>query len=205
MSEHRLPNNAYYEHRPVRHHAQGDVYNNVPFYYGTLATSTFQGEGARTRPSITEDDLVPKRRVGFGVICSYTCGFMSQPPKSCRDYGHPFRLMAPIQTLDELSEDGLADKDRRNVEEMGVVHGLMYVPHPMTGVPSAVCAYRTSLVHSDALPEEYLVKRFSESAQRILMNTLIQVVSPAWFSPYPEEGEAEDPFKPDLSDGWPDD
>lgn len=115
--------------------------------------------------------------------------------------------MAPVMALDDLSEIGLPDKDRRNVEEKGIIHGLMYTPHPDTGAPSAVCAYRMSLVHADALPKEHLVARFSEAAQRILMSTLIQVVSPRLFLPYPEEddADAEDPFKPDLSDGWPDD
>ena len=191
----------------MRHHAQGDFYDNVPFYYGTISHSPFQAEGSRTRPSIPLEDPAPIRTVGIGVICSYTCGFMSQPPKTHKEYGHPYRLMAPVVSLDYLSDAGLSDKDRRNVEEKGAIHGLMYTPHPFTGAASAVCAYRVSLVHADALPAEHLMARFSEDAQRILMTTLIQVVSPKFFSPRPakDDSSAEDPFKPDLSDGWPDD
>lgn len=203
MSKYRLPDNAYFEDRPVRHHAQGDFYDDVPFYVGTVRDSSFHSEGDRTRPSFPEPDAIPW--VGLGVICSYTCGFMSQPANQSRGYGHPFRLMAPVWTLDHLTEVGLEAKDRRSVMQKGVSHGLMYTPHPKTGEPSVVVTYRMSLVRAEALPEDRRVARFSEAAQRILMTSIIHVVSPTLFTPYPRDPGAEDYFSPDLSDGWPND
>lgn len=70
--------------------------------------------------------------VGFhalGVVCSYTCGFVAQPPGT-KGYSHPYRLVAPVVPLRDAVEWGRPLGQARTVRDRGGVNGLMYLPWP---------------------------------------------------------------------------
>jgi hypothetical protein len=154
----RLPAERYYRDRSVEHAAQGDLYDEIPFSHATLFTSSFRPEGRRRRPS-AEGDFVPiVSRIGIGVVCSYTCGFMAQPP-GAHGYAHPFRIVAPVITFDAALRTGeLTEQNLRTLSELGLMSGLMYLPDPKPSQGESPWAghamallYRPTLVSQDLL------------------------------------------------------
>src|SRR5688500_12293624 len=178
----RLAESDYYGPPPTRHVAQGDVFSEVPFALGDVKRRKFKGAGKRQRPlfgphkSQTEP-LAYLNYTGLGVVCSYTCGFMAQPVGT-EGYGHPYRLMAPIISIEDLAAEGVPRSEPQNLKGSGGSDGYMYVPPPLTGEPAIICLYRMTLVHQDALDELDRVTSMSEAAQRILIARCTQIVSP---------------------------
>lgn len=198
----RLDDDAYYEDRPVTHTAQGDLYDRVPFAYATVPAVGDRPRGARKRPT---DDL-PVATVApletTGVVCSYTCGFLAQPPGT-EGYAHPFRTVAPILPLRDLLRMGMKANELRKIREYGGVNGFMYLPvlgddeedDEWRGAGAALL-YRPTLVSQGLLDQRERVARLSEPAQRILIARLIQIFSPSLFDP------SEPVLAPDMSDSW---
>ncbi len=200
----RLETEDYYEDRPVAHTAQGDLYEDVPFVYATAAQGEFRSRGSRTRPSETTETVIPTPPYTvIGIVCSYTCGFLAQPP-GVEGYAHPFRLMAPVVLLRELKSDGMKNGELRRIRDHGGANGFMYLPWPLEDPVvdewqghATVALYRPALVTQGLLDARRRVARLSQPAQRILGVRLIQVVSANLFDPT-DENLAD----PDLSDSW---
>lgn len=199
----RLPDPAdYFEGRDVPHTMQGDIHRDVPFAHASTFCSGFNASGKRTRPGETPSVVVPTA-TWPGIVCSYTCGFLAQPPGTM-GYAHPFRLVAPIRTFGDLKHD-LKTQDLDNLLRLGALAGLMYLPYPMEDPEededlrghAVVCLYRGSLVSQELLDQRERIARLSVPAQRILIARLIQVVSPFTFDPM--DPALDDP---DVSDGW---
>jgi len=199
----RLPNaDDYFELRDVRHTMQGDIYRSVPFAHASAFSPGFSPSGKRTRPG-EESTVVVPTTAWPGIVCSYTCGFLAQPPGT-EGYAHPFRLVAPIRTFGELKDD-LKTQDFDNLLNRGFVSGLMYLPSPLEDLErddrlrghAVICLYRASLVAQELLDQRERVARLSVPAQRILITRLIQLVSPYTFDPM--DAALDDP---DISDGW---
>lgn len=201
----RLGDDAYYDDGGVLHTQQGDIYAEIPF---VLADATGdrpapRGQRKRFRLGTTPDYAVPPPYVGLGVVCSYTCGFLAQPP-GVEGYAHDCRVVAPVVPLRYLADSGYDNRELRRVEATGGTHGLMYVPLP-TDDPAddewtghaAICLFRPSLVTQGLLDARDRVARLSDGGQRVLMSRLAQVFS----------SHVPDPFDPafpgpDRTDGW---
>jgi hypothetical protein len=199
----RLEHSAdYFQERDIQHTMQGDIHRDVPFAHASTFTPDFNPSGKRTRPGESSAVVVPTA-TWLGIVCTYTCGFLAQPPGTA-GYAHPFRLVAPIRTFGELKND-LTQQDFDNLLRRGALSGLMYLPYPIEDPEQAdelrghsvVCLYRASLVSQDLLDQRERLARLSVPAQRILIVRLIQVVSPYTFDP--TDPALEDP---DASDGW---
>ncbi len=197
----RLPDEDYYQDEVTAHTAQGDLYDDVPFGHTTVLDSGFEAVGARPRPGEGGPHDVPL--VAFhalGVVCSYTCGFVAQPPGT-RGYSHPYRLVAPIVTLRYAVEQGLGAGQARAVRDQGGVNGLMYLPWPGPDESDdewhgqgVALLYRPNLVTQTLLDTRTRVGRLRPQALRILEARLIQTVAPSLFDPAD--------LDPDTSDSW---
>lgn len=192
----------YFEARDIRHTMQGDIHQDVPFAHASTFSPGFNPSGGRTRPGEASSVVAPTA-TWPGIVCSYTCGFLAQPPGT-EGYAHPFRLVAPVRTFGELKND-LNAQDFDNLTRRGAVSGLMYLPYPIDDPEenddlrghAVVCLYRASLVSQELLDQRERLARLSVAAQRILIARLIQVVSPYTFDP--TDPALDDP---DVSDGW---
>lgn len=124
----RLPDENYYEETVAAHSAQGDLYDNLPFGHTTVVDEDFEAKGRRPRPD--DAGLHDVALVTFhasGLVCSYTCGFVAQPPGT-KGYSHPYRLVAPIIPLRLGVERGLPESQARAIRDQGGTNGLMYLP-----------------------------------------------------------------------------
>ena len=199
----RLSDDQYYVERAVEHAQQGDVYGDVPLSYATLPTGFDARTGKRQRPDRPAEAITAVRRARWAALCSYTCGFLAQPPGT-RGYSHPYRLMAEITPLrDVVGEMALSIEQARGLVRSGGAQGLMYVPLPEPDPiddewtsAGVVLLYTPSLVTQPLLDVSKRVARMSEDAQRILMARLFQTVGP--YMPEPHDPN----LAPDLSDGW---
>ena len=199
----RLADHEYYQDRPVAHTAQGDLYAQIPFVTASAAQGDFESRGARKRPGFT-GDFVTGSLEAVGVVCSYTCGFMAQPPGT-PGYAHDIRLVAPLLPLRHLKELGMSTKELRGIRDDGGRQGFMYLPIPADSEEEddewrghgAACLYRPASVTQSLLDSRTRVAQMSEAAQRILIVRLIQTVSPNNFDPFDENLRP-----PDLSDSW---
>jgi hypothetical protein len=197
----RLPDEEYYQDDVTAHTAQGDLYEDVPFGYTTVLDSGFEVLGTRPRPVESESYDVPM--VGFhalGVVCSYTCGFVAQPPGT-KGYSHPYRLIAPVVPLRDAVEWGLPLGQARNVRDRGGVNGLMYLPWPEADDTDdewrgqgVALLFRPGLVTQPLLATRRRIGRLRVEALRILEVRLIQTVAPPLYEPADMD--------PDISDSW---
>lgn len=203
----RLPSSDYFDaERAVEHCAQGDVYEGVPFLHASGVAESDVPRGQRKRPaSEPEFAIAQPALIAPGVVCSYTCGFMAQPPGT-PGYSHSFRSMAPILSLRELKRLRIGNGDLRRVRDEGGVNGIMYLPSPEPEPDepddewkghSAILLYRTALVTQELLDSRRRTRRLSLEAQKILCVRLIQVYSPNLFDPLDENL-----LEPDRSDSW---
>jgi hypothetical protein len=193
-----------YFDRPVQHTAQGDLYDGIPFVHATAASSDFEPRGRRRRGG-EESDFISSARIEMGLVCSYTCGFMAQPPGT-RGYGHPFRMVAPVISFAEaLETEELRKQDLETLLHRGLMSGIMYLPNPKVqhsrddewSSHAVALLLRQSLVTQGLLDKRQKITRLSSDAQRILIAGLIHVVSPNVFNPFDE-----DLNPPDVSDSW---
>lgn len=196
---------GYYEERPVKHSQLGDVHDNILFVRAIAPKQEGPPRGRRARldkpaPHATEYSI------GVGVLCHYTCGFVSQPP-GVADYSHSYRLMAPLVQLRELKKErGWANSLLRAIRDQGRVHGVLYLPWPKpdsiidewTGHAAALL-FRPALVSQGLLdsPACPRLARMTEQAQQLLAIGMIQVVSPNTLDPNDDHL-----VRPDISDGW---
>lgn len=165
----RLEADDYYEDRPVADTAQGDLYEEVPFVYATAVTSNFTARGSRTRPSETAAAVIPTPPyTSIGVVCSYTCGFMAQPP-GVEGYAHPFRLVAPLVLLRDLKAEGMKNGELRRIRDDGGANGFMYLPWPIDDPVvdewhghAALQLYRPALVTQGLLDARRRIARLSQ-------------------------------------------
>lgn len=203
-----LAADAYYKDRNVEHTAQGDIYADIPFVFAH-STAAIRPAGARKRPADEPEVVMPDPLVGPGIVCSYTCGFMAQPPGT-RGYAHPYRLVAPIVALQVLADHGVKANELRKLVDSGFLQGLLYLPRSKrvaTNEPNevddewkghaAALLYRPTLVHQGLIDNRERLTRLTEPAQRILIAALIMTVSPNRFDPFDEQLQP-----PDLSDSW---
>jgi hypothetical protein len=203
-----LDTGAYYKNRDVSHTAQGDIYSAVPFVFAH-STATVVPSGARKRPADDPEVIIPDPLVAPGLVCSYTCGFTAQPAGT-EGYAHPYRLVAPIVSLQTLADGGVKANELRKLVDSGFLQGLLYLPISKRVAPAgpadvkeewkghaAALLYRQTLVHQGLLDNRELLTRLTPEAQRILIAALIMVISPNRFDPFDEQLQA-----PDLSDSW---
>jgi hypothetical protein len=199
---------AYYKNRDVSHTAQGDIYADVPFVFAH-STASVDPAGARKRPADDPEVLVPDPLVAPGLVCSYTCGFMAQPAGT-QGYAHPYRLVAPVVSMQVLADRGVKTNELRKLVESGFLQGLLYLPASKRVAPDeppdvkeewkghgAALLYRATLVHQGLLDNRERLTRLTEEAQRILIAALIMVVSPNRFEPFDDQLQ-----RPDLSNSW---
>ncbi|MBI4728616.1 MAG: hypothetical protein HY775_03835 [Acidobacteria bacterium] len=199
----RLPDDQYYVERAVEHAQQGDIYGDIPLSYSAPPVGLQDRAGKRRRPDRPAEAMTVVRTARWAVVCSYTCGFLAQPPGT-RGYSHPYRLMAEITPLREIVGDqGITADQARGIARTGGAQGLMYVPLPEAD-PTAdewrgagvILLSMPSLVAQPLLDASRRVARMSEGAQRILMGRLFQTVGP--YMPEPHDPS----LAPDISDGW---
>ena len=197
----RLPAEDYYQVDVAAHTAQGDLYEDVPFGHTTVLDSGFEAVGARPRPGESGSYDVPLVAFhGLGVVCSYTCGFVAQPPGT-PGYSHPYRLVAPVVRLRDTVEGGLPVGQARTIRARGGVNGLMYLPwregedidDEWRGHGVALL-FRPALVAQTLLDTRRRVGRLRVEALRILEVRLIQTVAPSLYDPAD--------LDPDISDSW---
>lgn len=199
----RLADDEYYAERAVAHAQQGDVYCDVPLAYSTLPSTPETQAGKRRRPDRPAAAMTVVRNARWAVVCSYTCGFLAQPPGT-RGYSHPYRVIAEIAPLHDLvGPQGLNADQARAILRTGGAQGLMYVPLPepdrtddVWGGAGVILLYMPSLVTQPLLEASQRIARMSERAQRILMARLFQTVGPH----LPEPSDPN--LAPDLTDGW---
>jgi hypothetical protein len=212
----RLADDEYWQDRPVPHVAQGDLFEDLSgaIVVPTPPPSSVAGRGQRKRPQqpggvsagVPDDQaavLLPPS--SWGLICNYTCGFLAQPG-NLRTYAHPYRLVAPVWPLRDLVHDqGLKAGDARRVVQSGGLHGLMYLPAPPGaavdaddewGTALVAMLFRVTTVRQDVLETRRRIARLGESAQRILITRMIQLVGPM----FPDYNDPS--VQPDMSDGW---
>lgn len=208
-----MSDDEYYEDRPVAHTAQGDFYDDVPCVYAS-AVEPGRGSGSRKRPSsLGADPDFAAATYPYGVlavVCSYTCGFVAQPPGT-KGYSHPFRLVAPVVPLSSLlGGGGMKRTEVRKLASSRFLSGLLYVPKPPGFTPKedpaaddefgpnqyAVLLYRMTAIEQAVLDKRPQVARMTERAQRQLIAGLINVVGPSLYNP----GDIDPP--PDMSDSW---
>jgi hypothetical protein len=197
----RLPDDSYYQTDVLSHTAQGDLYANIPFGHTTVLIDEFAAEGRRPRP--TDDGPDDVALVAFhapAIVCSYTCGFVAQPPGT-HGYSHPYRLVAPIVPLRHAIERGLPENQARAIRDNGGVTGMMYLPWPEDDDvddewrhQAVALLYRPNLVTQSLLDNRERLGRLSLDALRILEVRLIQVVAPPLYDPADMD--------PDRSDSW---
>ena len=198
----RLPDEDYYQDDVTAHTAQGDLYDDVPFGYTTVLDSGFEALGTRPRPGEIGSYDVPMVTLhALGVVCSYTCGFVAQPPGT-PGYSHPFRLVAPVVPLRDAVERGLPLGQARTVRDRGGVNGLMYLPWREADDvddewrgQGVVLLFRPGLVTQALLDTRRRFGRLSFEALRMLEVRLIQTVAPHLYDPADMD--------PDTSDSWP--
>jgi hypothetical protein len=204
----RLEAQDYYEDRPVRHSAQGDIHADLPFVWATVAPG-FDASGARKRPSSDPEVVLSAPIRAPGLVCQYTCGFTAQPPGT-EGYSHDFRLVAPIFSLRALKAKGMRNNELRKVRDGAHIQGFMYLPQTgqlaldepadiedeWTG-HAAAALYRATTVTQKVLDARPRLARLTEAAQRILIVALIAVFSPNSFDAFDDDLAA-----PDMSDGW---
>ena len=196
----RLPTDAYYDDRPVAHTAQGDLHEDLPFAVSSAVTTDFSAAGSRKRPGPDDRGIATTTVTTLGVVCTYTCSFVAQPPGTS-GYSHPFRAVAPIWPLRTWKDMGLNNNELRHIRDEGGRTGFMYVPWPYeddsedewTG-HAAIGIYRPATVTQDMLEAAPRVARLSEDAQRILMSKLVQQFCQSLY-------DTQD-MKPDMSDSW---
>ncbi len=197
----RLSDEDYYEETVVAHTAQGDLYDNLPFGHTTIIDEDFEAQGRRPRPDDAGLHDVPV--VSFkapGLVCSYTCGFVAQPPGT-KGYSHPYRLVAPIIPLRLAIERGLPIGQGRAVRDQGGVNGLMYLPwleedevdDEWRGQAVALL-FRPNLITQALLDSRQRFGRLTREGLRILEVRLIQLVAPHLYEPADMD--------PDMSDSW---
>lgn len=197
----RLPDEDYYQDEVTAHTAQGDLYEDVPFGHTTVLDSGFEAVGARPRPGEGGSYDVPLVTFhALGVVCSYTCGFVAQPPGT-QGYSHPYRLIAPIVTLRYAVERGLPIGQARAVRDGGGVNGLMYLPWPEADEvddewrgQGVVLLYRPTLVTQALLDTRRRAGRLRFEALRLLEVRLIQTIASNLYEPADMD--------PDTSDSW---
>jgi hypothetical protein len=163
----------FYEHPPRAdaNVAHGDLFADVLFSCASAAGVLGQAETYELA-----------RLTATGVVCSHPEGFLARP-HGVRAYAHPYRLMAPLLTFDELAQRGVEGKTLEVLRERRRGHGYMYAPHPVTAEPAAVCLFRMGLVHQNLLDRLPRIGRFSDRARRILACQAIEVISPFLFDP----------------------
>ena len=200
----RLDDDQYFEPRAIEHCQFGDVYRDVTLAYSTLSTGFGDRAGKRLRPDRAIEATASTRSARWVVVCSYTCGFLAQPPGT-RGYSHPYRLAAEICPVREIvgSAGVPLEQARRDIVGRGGVQGLMYVPLPEPDQiddewkgAGVILLYMASLVTQPLLDVSTRVARMTEDAQRILMARLMQTVGP--YMPEPNDPA----LAPDLTDGW---
>jgi hypothetical protein len=194
---------GYYAERDIDHCQFGDVYLDVPFVHAAMARTEEAIAGRRLRPDLAAAShvAIPVPRTGLGIVCTYTCGFLAQPPGT-QGYAHPYRLVSPVVLVRDLLAAGLTPDQVRGICRTGGAHGLLYLPWPLadeiedewTG-HAAAQLYRPTLVTRTVLDSLLRIQRLSDFGQRRLASRLIQVVSPELLDP-------ADLSSPDLTDGW---
>lgn len=193
--------NRYYQDRPVRHTAQGDLYAEIPRVLAQRPPAKDRPRGSRKRP------LSAETLTEHALVCNYTCGFVAQPPGN-KGYSHPYRLVASVMPLENLvGARGISPGEARRLVSNRLVNGLMWLPPPpgstTTGTGEfaddwVAALYSMTAVHQDVLDACARVGRLSMPAQKILITGLVQVMSPNLFDPL-------DPnmLDPDMSSSWP--
>lgn len=142
--------------------------------------------------------LVP--HTGPGIVLTYTCTFVAQPPGT-RGYAHNFRLLAPVLTFEQALHEGTATSaELETIKGLGRASGYLYLPLPVeNGYEDALALlYRPSLVHQNVLDHCERPARLSEPAQRILVSLLVKQFSPTLPALSMWDGERA----LDRSDGW---
>ena len=177
----------YYEDRTV-HVAQGDIFRDVPFFYAV--PEDLPSNQAGTRQPLEQ----PPSHTGYGMLLSYTSGFMAQPPGT-RGYAHAFRLVAPIFPLDLLNQAGvLTEASMQQLPRDDHLGFYMYLPpYPQEFEESVVCPYRPVLVHHDLLEGRRVTQLQESAAVQLQMKLATNFLGGKW--------RRED-LHPDLSDHW---
>jgi len=196
----RLSSADYYADHGVSHTVQGDVYDDVACAVSDLPPQRPENRGRRRlRRPFEEGVSLFQASPRPVVVCSYTCGFVAQPPGT-PGYSHDYRIVAPILRFQELKDLGMSNGDLRRLNEDGGRQGFIYLPWPKEEKgqeDAAACLYRPSCVTQQLLDARPRLKRMTQKGLKLLHIRLIQVISPNLFPP-DDEGLRD----ADLSDSW---
>lgn len=169
----------YYVDQRTTHFAQGDIFRDVPFYSAGVAEDG--------------DEVVPIAHEGYGILISYTSAMMQQPPGT-RGYGHSWRLVAPVFSLNFLAETGLTPEQVERLRAHDTYMKYMYLP-PYAGefAESAAVLYRPALVSHDVIEGKRVTQLAEASAVRLQQRLASTFLGGKW---------REEDLDPDLSDHW---
>lgn len=190
MAWHQLKPSDYFTYNDLpKHHGQGDVYERIPFVQAETFGPDFSSEGVR------EMAVMPVEGVFTGILMSYTCNIVAQPPGTL-GYSHPFRLLAPVFPFPLASEAGLSDATLEKIQTHDNLRGFMYLPPDGVCMKEASVAllYRPALMMASVLNSADRLGRFSYDACRVLLVKLVEF--------FTGKTLRVDTFDPDMSDSW---
>jgi hypothetical protein len=183
----------YYEDNRTQHVAQGDIFRDLRFDFLLPEGSEgldMESLTVEPRPALQE----PESFSGYGMLLSYTSGFMAQPPGS-RGYRHYYRVVAPILPLAMLEDLGLPPDEIGHLRRGDIYGFYMYLPaYPGEFAESAVLPFRPVLVHHGLLLGRRVTQLQLPAAQQ-LQTKLASVFLGRRLK---QGGDAD----PDLSDHW---
>lgn len=163
----------YYLRQPRPHHAQGDIFRDIPFRFFLPEGVVTRQVGERQPPATVE------MFTSFGILLSHSCSFLAQPPPAKggeRGYSQPFREVAAIVAVDLLVERGAIKPEQRNdIVKADRMPLYMYIP-PIPGELEgefAALLYRPHLLHEAEL-EGKRVAALAEPGARHLQRKLVQ-------------------------------
>jgi hypothetical protein len=177
------PNDEEYFELRTDHFAQGDIFKEVPFYYGDISPLKNPAE-----------PFIATGFSGYGVLITYTSGMMNQPPGT-PGYAHPWRLVAPLLSIAQLAEQGVfSDQQIDGLRSQDNFGRYMYVPSfPGEFRESVVVCHRPSLVHQEVLEGRRISQLQLPAALRLQEKLATTFLGGKW--------DPED-LHPDLSDHW---
>lgn len=179
----RLQDDEYFEER-TRHFAQGDIFREVPFYYGEV------------NPVVNADEpTIAMGYTGYGVLITYTSGILRQPPKETREYAHPWRIVAPLVPIELLVQRGVfTDRQVEQLRRDDNFGRIMYVPSfPGEWRESGIICYQAALVYHDVLEGKRITQLKLPAAVRLQEKLATTFLGGKW---------NPDDLSPDLSDHW---
>jgi len=131
---------------------QGDLFQDVPLGYPFPPEALDHTEGRRKFLSGPFES-------GFGMLLSPTCSMAAQGEEG--KYAHPVRVLAPVQPLETLVEEGAIKADAvTDLRRYDHLANYFYVPGiPDADLPESVALlYMPITIHHDYLEERRIAQ-----------------------------------------------